>query len=121
MYVYPFEKLEAWTEAKKLSLEVYKLTIKFPGDEKFGMVDQMRRASVSVCCNIAEGSARRTKKDQAHFYTMAYSSLMELLNLITISEELKYLSLVNYHAMRSQIEIVSKKLYALRSSVINQS
>src|SRR5690554_6738061 len=114
MYEYPFEKLEAWKESKNLSIRVYQLTKRFPQEERYGLVDQMRRASISVCCNIAEGSARRTKKDQSHFYTVAYGSLMELLNLVVISKELSYLSIENYHGLRSLIEVASKKIYALR-------
>ena len=80
MYVYPFEKLEVWKLAKGLVVRVNKLTENFPFDEKFGMVSQMQRASVSVCSNLAEGAGRNTAKDQSHFYGMAYSSIMELLN-----------------------------------------
>ncbi|MEL7120521.1 MAG: four helix bundle protein [Bacteroidota bacterium] len=59
---------------------IYRVTSEFPDHEKYGLVTQMRRASVSVQSNIAEGSARMTKGDQSHFYTMEFSSLMELLN-----------------------------------------
>lgn len=77
MYVYPFEKLVVWQLSKKLVVRIYGLTKEFPAQEKFGMVSQMRRAAVSICSNIAEGSGRFTAKDQSHFYSMAYSSLME--------------------------------------------
>jgi len=88
MYVYSFEKLEVWKESKKLTKIIYQITSRYPENEKFGLTSQLRRASISVCSNLAEGSARITSKDKAHFSTMAYSSLIEVLNQIIISYEL---------------------------------
>ena len=56
MYVYSFEKLEVWVEAKELSKNIYLTTKQFPDDEKFGLTSQLKRASISICSNIAEGS-----------------------------------------------------------------
>ena len=80
MHIYSFEKLEVWKLAKDLCVYIYKLTSKFPPEEKFGLVSQMRRASVSIASNTAEGSSRVSPKDQSHFYTVAFSSTIELLN-----------------------------------------
>ena len=55
MYTYSFEKLDIWVESKKLTKDIYVITKKFPSDEKFGLTSQLRRASISVCSNIAEG------------------------------------------------------------------
>ena len=118
MYQYPFEKLEVWKMAKDLAKSIYQITQSFPTEEKYGMVSQMRRAAVSVSSNIAEGSARRTPKDQGHFYTMAYSSLIELLNQLIIVSELNWLAEENYKKIRTSIEIISKKLFSLRKSVL---
>ncbi|MBY5956621.1 four helix bundle protein [Membranicola marinus] len=117
-YTYPFEKLDAWKEAKGINIQIYKITTEFPDVEKYGLVSQMRRSAISVCSNLAEGSSRRTKKDQGHFYTMAYSSLMELLNQCIISEELSFLKNDAYLEIRKNIESTSKKIYALRVSVL---
>ena len=62
MYTYSFEKLDVWVESKKLSKDIYTITSKFSPGEKFGLTSQLRRASVSICSNIAEGSARKTNK-----------------------------------------------------------
>lgn len=78
----------------------------------------MRRCSISVCSNIAEGSSRNTAKDQAHFHTMAYSSLVELLNQCIISKELSYLEEENYNTIRLEIEKISNKINALRRKII---
>ena len=77
-YQFSFEKLEVWQLAKELVLQIYGISKKFPDSEKYGLMSQMNRAAVSVASNIAEGSSRISKKDQAHFSQLAYSSLMEL-------------------------------------------
>ena len=88
MYLFNYEKLDAWKKAKELTKKVYKLTKQFPEDEKFGITSQLRKSVISVCSNIAEGSSRLSKKDQKHFYNLAYSSLMENINQFLISEDL---------------------------------
>lgn len=67
MHIYSFEKLEVWKEAIQLAVKTYNTTDLCPNEEKFGLISQMRRCSVSVSSNIAEGTARLTKKDNAHF------------------------------------------------------
>ena len=79
-YQYSFEKLKVWQNARKFVLEVYQITDRFPKHEKFGFIDQIRRASVSISANISEGSSRISYKDQAHFTNIANSSLMEVLS-----------------------------------------
>lgn len=83
-YISSFEKLQVWNDARGLVKQVYTLTEQFPITEKYGLVSQMRRAVVSVVSNIAEGSGRSSQKDQAHFYQIAFSSLIELLNQFII-------------------------------------
>ncbi|MEO8236157.1 MAG: four helix bundle protein [Flavobacterium sp.] len=80
MFIYSFEKLEVWVESKNFSKSIYLITSKFPDNEKYGLISQLRRASISICSNIAEGSARNSFKDKAHFTTMAFSSAVEVLN-----------------------------------------
>lgn len=62
-----FERLEVWQEAKSFVKDIYLITAGFPSDEKFGIVSQMRRASTSICANVAEGMSRKTEKDKARF------------------------------------------------------
>ena len=71
----PHKKLNVWQEAMKAAQTVYKLTNLFPGEEKLGLVSQMRRAAVSIPCNIAEGAARQGKKEFKNFLSMAQGSL----------------------------------------------
>lgn len=118
MYTYPFEKLDVWQLSKKLVVKVYTLTKAFPADEKFGLVNQMRRAAVSISSNIAEGSGRITSKDQAHFYNMAYGTLMELLNQLLIAFDLGWVTAVEVNETRISLEEISAKINALRKSIL---
>jgi four helix bundle protein len=114
MYHFAFEKLEAWQLARELVAAVYVLTEKFPDKEKFGLTNQVRRASTSVAANLAEGSARITAKDQAHFSTIAYSSLIELLSHLLISVDLKFAGEKDLELMREKIGPLSLKINNLR-------
>jgi len=67
---FTFEKLEAWHKARNLVKTIYQVTKPFPKEELFGLTNQLRRASVSIASNLAEGGARPTNKDRAHFTAM---------------------------------------------------
>ncbi len=116
MKIYSFEKLECWQYARQLAVWTYKATKDFPSEEKFGIVSQMRRAAVSIASNIAEGTSRKTAKDQSHFSTIAYSSTIELLNDIVISNDLGFLSNENYTNGREMIEKQTLMIAGLRKS-----
>ncbi len=118
-YTFSFEKLNVWVDSKELVKLIYLTTKKFPSEEKFGLINQLRRASVSIASNIAEGTSRNTNKDKAHFTTIAFSSLMEVLNQIIISKELDFIDENNYLTIRAEIEKISNKLNALRKSQLN--
>ena len=90
-HTFSFEKLNVWVDSKELVKQIYIITKEFPSEEKFGLTNQLRRASISVASNLVEGTSRNTNKDKAHFSTMAFSSLMEVLNQIIITKELNLL------------------------------
>jgi four helix bundle protein len=117
---FSFEKLEVWQDSRRLASMIYEHTKNFPDHEKFGLTNQMRRAAISVSSNIAEGSSRVSTKDQAHFYQMAFSSLIELLNQIIISSDLKYLNELSEEDFRTQIDKVANKINALRKSAMKK-
>lgn len=121
MYTYSFEKLEVWNEAKEFTKCIYVLTSKFPDAEKFGLVSQLRRASVSICSNIAEGSARNSYKDKAHYTTMAFGSAIEVLNQLILSFELNIMIENDYLKLRQDLESITNKLNGLRNYQINKS
>ena len=86
----PHKKLKTWQEAMELCIKIYKITEKFPKHELYGLVSQMRRAAVSIPCNISEGAARSSKKESAQFYNIARASLSELDTQIEIANRLMY-------------------------------
>lgn len=119
MHTYSFEKLEVWKLAKDLSVFLYKITAKFPVEERFGLVSQIRRASVSIASNIAEGSSRISQKDQAYFYTIAFSSTIEVLNQLIICEELEFINQDQLVECRLKVEHITRALSKLKQSILN--
>jgi four helix bundle protein len=119
MKIYSFEKLEAWQHARRLAVWVYGVTAKFPDEEKFGLISQMRRAAITVSSNLAEGTSRITSKDQSHFSTISYSSTIELLNDLIISTDLLFLDENNYAEGRNLIEKQTYLISQLRKSQQN--
>lgn len=119
MRTYSFKKLEVWKDSIELVKSIYSLTTNFPKEEKFGLISQLRRCSVSVSSNLAEGTSRQTNKDKAHFTTLAFSSSMELLNQLIISKELNFLDEKEYVILRAKIEKNTNMLNALRKAQIN--
>ncbi len=117
---YSFETLDVWKEARKLVVKIYQLTSRFPSDEKFGLVSQMRRAVISVSTNTSEGSSRESLKDQARFSEIAYGSLMELLNESILSFDLCYITEAELIDIRIDVDSISSKLTGLRKSQINR-
>ena len=115
-YIFAFEKLTTWKEARLLIKNVYKITESFPKQELFGLISQMRRAASSISANISEGSGRYSQKDQAHFYQIAYSSNLELLNHFYTALDLNYLDKKSFENIRNQICSLSFKINALRKS-----
>jgi four helix bundle protein len=121
MHTYTFEKLEVWKLARRLVVWIYNTTNSFPKDEKFGLAMQLRRASVSVVSNLAEGTARNTPRDQSHFTQVAYSSLIEILNQLIISNDLNFVNNELLAEGRERIEQLSRKTAALRNSQLKKS
>jgi len=116
---YSFEKLEAWQHARRLSVWIYQITKKYPEEEKFGIISQMRRAAIAIASNLAEGTSRITSKDQCHFSTIAYSSTIELLNDLIISMDLQFLDENNYTEGRKLVEKQTYLISQLRKSQQN--
>ena len=113
---YPFEKLRVWQSARDLSKSVYLITGRFPQREIYGLISQCNRAAVSVAANLAEGSSRRSRKDQAHFSEIAYSSLMELACLLVLCSDVGILATDSEQKLRTSIEQLSLQLNALHRS-----
>ncbi|MBN1688104.1 MAG: four helix bundle protein [Candidatus Omnitrophica bacterium] len=82
-----YKKIKAYQNAEKLALEIYSVTKRFPKEELYGLVSQLRRAAVSVTANIAEGASRQHKKDYLNFLFMARGSVSEVECLLTLSNK----------------------------------
>ncbi len=113
MNQFSFERLAVWQDSRELAKIIYLATKEFPLDEKFGLVSQIRRSAISVSSNIVEGSYRSTNKDKINFMNIAFSSLMELLSQIIISNDLEYITDKQLIQIRSKIEKTSNKLSSL--------
>ena len=116
MEVFGYRKLIAYQKAKEVVKRTYKLLKKFPAEERYAMCDQLRRASVSVTSNIAEGVNRFSIKDKAHFIEIAYGSLMEVSSQFEIAEDLGYITVDNRVSMDLLIEEEARLLSGLLNS-----
>lgn len=116
MYQFGFEKLEVWQDARKLTMEIYKLTEKFPEREKFGLTNQLRRAAVSVGANVAEGATRISAKEQAHFSSISYGSLMETMSHLITAFDISFINNEELLMLRNLIQPLSLKINNLRNS-----
>ena len=116
MKIYSFENSLVWQKSIKLNVMIYQFTKTFPKEEMFGLITQMRRSSVSISSNIAEGSGRHSAKDKARFTEIADGSALELLNQTIISKDLNYLSNENYDSIRNDIEQITSMLDGLYKS-----
>jgi four helix bundle protein len=116
MKTYSFEKLNVWQKSKKLAVTIYKITRDFPKEEILGLTSQMRRCSISISSNIAEGTGRHSAKDKARFTEIAYGSALELLNQIIISKDIEFMSYENYTLLRMEVDEISLMLDALHKS-----
>ena len=116
MEVFGYRKLIAYQKAKEVVKKTYKLLKKFPAEERYAMCDQLRRASVSITSNIAEGVNRFSVKDKAHFIEVAYGSLMEVSSQFEIAEEHGYITAEDSLSMDQLIEEDARLLFGLLNS-----
>lgn len=108
-----FTDLIAWQEAHKLVVMIYRKSKSFPKSELFGLVDQMRRAAVSITSNIAEGFGRHGYREKVQFYYLAQGSLTEVKNQILIARDIAYLTTADFQDVISQANHSHKLLQGL--------
>ncbi len=112
-----FTELKVWQRSHALVLEIYRATVRFPQDERFGLVSQLRRAALSVPTNIAEGSKRQSNQEYCRFLNIAEASLAETEYLLMVSRDLKYLKAENSEMLLRELTEIARMLNALRSKV----
>ncbi|QQS19241.1 four helix bundle protein [Candidatus Saccharibacteria bacterium] len=115
--MHTFRDLIAWQKSHALTLDIYRITKEFPRDEIFGLTNQIRRASVSLVSNIAEGFGRRTMADRAHFYDMARASLHEVQAQLLVAKDVGYI-LQDRH---QSLDDASIECHKLLTGLINKT
>lgn len=112
-----YRDLEVWQKAMALTKMVYQATMDFPGEEKFGLVSQMRRAAVSIPSNLAEGHARSSTAEFIRFISISMGSVAELETQVILSANLNYLSKEIEQEILSQLDTIGKMLRGLHKSL----
>lgn len=116
---YNYKNLEVYKESKTLVVVIYGMIKQFPNEEQYALCNQLRRAVISIPSNIAEGSGRTSAKDQAHFFEMAYGSLMEISCQIDIAFDLGYISQDELNQVEEKVGTISALLSGLRKKCLN--
>ena len=116
-YQNSFRQLAIWQKAKELTLFIYKITKKFPAEEKFAMVSQMRRSAYSTLANIAEGNAKNHLKDRLNFFNISKGSLVELDCFSEIAKDLNYINQNEYNTL---LEYINKTAFLLNKFINSQ-
>lgn len=104
----PHQKLEAWKQSFEFVKKMYTLTAAFPLEEKFGLTSQIRRASVSIPVNIAEGSARRSDKELMQFLYISLGSASEIDTLLLLSKDLGFVDSAICDDLISDLDSICK-------------
>ena len=118
MEVFTYRKLLVYQRSKDFVKQVYCLIKLFPKEEQYALCDQLRRASISIASNIAEGMGRSSLREQVHFIEIAYGSLNEVMCQLELSEELGYITIKDLQNLEVQYEEIARMLSGLRKSKI---
>ncbi|MBU0484681.1 MAG: four helix bundle protein [Proteobacteria bacterium] len=113
----PHHKLNVWQRAMAFVKDIYQVTARFPEEEKFGLVSQMRRAAISIPSNIAEGAARNTHREFVHFLHIAQGSISELETQLIISKDLGLISEESCQKIIAELDEISKMVVGLQKSL----
>lgn len=106
--------LEVYKKSIEFVKDIYQITAKYPREEQFGLVSQMRRAAVSIPSNIAEGNARFSDRDTSRFVDMALGSLAEVDTQLLLSLELNFITKVEYSSLLAKVQNLQALLVGLR-------
>ena len=117
---YEYKNLDVYKESKNLVKMVYGLIEKFPKVETYALCDQLRRSVISVPSNIAEGSGRMSAKDQAHFFEMAFGSLMEVSCQMDIAFDLGCINQNELTQLEEQVSKIAALLSGLRRKCLTR-
>lgn len=116
-----FKKLLVWQKGISLVKDIYRVSKDFPKDELYGLTSQMRRCSISIPSNIAEGSGQGTDKSFSHFLDISQGSSFELETQLIIAFELGYLSESDFNRLNSDLDEIQKMIAGLQKSIKQSS
>lgn len=114
-----FRNLIVWRRAVEHATSIYRKTVNFPKSELYGLTSQIRRASISISSNVAEGAGRKSKKKFANFLSISYSSACELETQLLIAKNLGYLNSDDFNNLFFEIDEIQKMLYTLDKKQIS--
>ena len=117
MPIHNFKKLEVWKKSRVFVKDVYEISTKFPVEERYGIVSQIRRAVVSVSLNISEGSGRGTNKNFSHFLDLSFSSALEVENLIYLCFDLGFIDEKTQNEMVDKVCQIQKMIRGLQDTL----
>ncbi|MEW6063018.1 MAG: four helix bundle protein [Nanoarchaeota archaeon] len=112
-----FHDLEVWKLAYNLALDLYRITENFPKNEEVNLIQQIRRASVSIPLNIAEGCSRFSKRAFLQFLSYSYGSCRELEVLLMLSKDLAYVNNEEFKLLYEKLDKLSRKLFTFMTSI----
>lgn len=118
MEFFGYRKLVAYQKACEVRRHVYRLVKVFPKEEQFALCSQMRRASVSITSNIAEGMTRYSNKDKAHFLEISFGSLLEVMSQLEVAFDERYIDEIEFQNMESLIQETCRVLSGLQNSFL---
>ena len=114
-----YKKLEIWKKSREFCSALYAVTAKFPTEEKYGLTNQLRRASVSIPSNIAEGSSRRSNKDFSRFLEIALGSGYEVETQLLIASDMNFISVNDQQLLSEKLDQILRMISKLRIVVNN--
>jgi four helix bundle protein len=115
------KELKIWKESMDLVVEIYNLTKRFPEEERFGLISQMRRSALSVPSNIAEGAGRGGSKEFARFLAIAKGSASELETQLEIAFRLKLIDEVDFQSLTKKLEYINNMNFRLSEKLRNNT
>ena len=116
-FIYGFKKLEVWKKSRELKYYIYDLTDNFPYSEMKNLTSQIRRASVSISANIAEGSAKFSNKDFKRYLRISYGSALELISHFYLAFDRKYINELMLNKIKLKINEITRMLNSLCRSL----
>ncbi len=112
-----FKNYEIWKISHQLTLDIYELTNNYPSFETYGITSQIRRASLSIPTNIAEGCGRDSQAEFGRFLTIAQGSASEVEYLLILSKDLKFITEQQFEKLDKNINLIKRKIYTLKQKL----